>query len=250
MLRRALIETAVVLAFVVSVLVDALYSGGLDEIGERALRNRDIRRFAELPDYLDRGSGMISIVQQPVNAVLWGLLLLVVLAALLHLALRGRARFAGPVPTLTLIGLLAASIWPWVIDDAAAAGLLIAALAPIGVVAGMIAEERRAGLGFHDLPMAAIAGWLIIGGFAALAMLLHLQFGLNVELAQLVGLLGASLAIVWVQLRLGDNISCALVAIWAFIGIAAASFDGSMTIATACVLGISAMAVVLVRVTT
>ena len=52
------------------------------------------------------------------------------------------------------------------------------------------------------------------------------------------------------QLSLGRNVAYAIAIIWAMLGIAAASMSLSMTVSTACVLGIATMAVVVVRVTT
>ena len=74
--------------------------------------------------------------------------------------------------------------------------------------------------------------------------------GLGLERAILLGLLAAALASVWVQLRIDRFPSFSLAVIWGMIGLAAETAGFSITIATACVLGISALAVVLVRVTT
>ena len=60
----------------------------------------------------------------------------------------------------------------------------------------------------------------------------------------------AALLSVWIQLRIDRFPSFALAVIWAMIGLAGETAGTSITIATACVLGISALAVVLVRVTT
>ena len=62
------------------------------------------------------------------------------------------------------------------------------------------------------------------------------------------------LALAWKRVRTGDlgvgTIVIGLAVIWAMIGLAGGTVGYSITIATACVLGISALAVVLVRVTT
>ena len=60
----------------------------------------------------------------------------------------------------------------------------------------------------------------------------------------------AALLGAWGQLAMNRPVSFALALIWAMIGFAAATAGASIVIATACVLGISALAVVLVRVTT
>lgn len=84
---------------------------------------------------------------------------------------------------------------------------------------------------------------------SALGLVLF-DLGMGLERAILLGLLVAALAAAWVQLRLPRLVMFSAAAIWAMIGIAAATAGTSITIATACVLGISAVAVVVVRTTT
>ncbi len=172
------------------------------------------------------------------------------IAAGVYLALRWRDRFAEPLPTALMLGLWAAAIWPWIVSASPGAGLAIAGLAPLGVITGMLQDRDRGLTDRGAMPMAVIAGWLLIGGTGALSALLHLKLHVQVELAVLSGLLAAALIGGRVQLSLGNNVGFAGAIIWAMLGIAAASLDASMTVATACVLGIAALVVVLVRVTT
>lgn len=248
--NRALAEIVSVLAFVASILAVALRPQALGDVWTEFGSVKQPVGFAALAARTERGTDMISVIQQPVNLVLWTLLWVVALAALVHLALRWRERFSRPVQVSVSSGLIAAALWPWLPPGWAVLACGLAALAPVLVMAGLVAEDRRRGLGLAAMPMAAVAGWLILGGCSALAVLAHATLGVDPNLALLAALLVATLAIVGAQLLLGERIACALVGIWALIGIAAASFDGSMTIATACVLGIAAMAVAVVRVTT
>ena len=61
---------------------------------------------------------------------------------------------------------------------------------------------------------------------------------------------GPGSSAVWLQLKIDRFPTFSLAVIWGMIGLAGETVGYSITIATACVLGISALAVVLVRVTT
>lgn len=193
---------------------------------------------------------LIGIIQNPVNWALWSLFVAVLASTALYLVLRWRARFAAPVPLLTMLGLIASAIWPWVATTSPFAALTIASLAPVGVVGGILQSSSSGHAEPGDWPLGLIAGWLTMGGIGAASGLAQLELNLQPELAALAGLLAASLIGARVQLSLGSNVSYAAAIIWAMLGIAAASLAVSMTVATACVLGIATMAVVLVRVTT
>ncbi|WP_299361891.1 hypothetical protein [uncultured Paracoccus sp.] len=193
---------------------------------------------------------LIGIIQNPVNWALTSLLVAVIASSVLYLALRWRSNFSPPMPLLTMLGLIASGIWPWVAPTSPAAALVIATLAPVGVVAGILQRRRSQHREPGDWPLGLIAGWLTMGGIGAASGLAQMELSLRPELAALAGLLAASLIGARVQLELGSNVTYAAAIIWAMLGIAAASLAVSMTVATACVLGIATMAVVLVRVTT
>lgn len=253
-LVRAASETVVVLSFVVSIFAQAKFStpAATDEVLEGLSYNDTFygNGSTQLAD------DVVSVIQQPVNGALWALVVIVGLAALGMLYLRSRERFAAPIRLSLTLGLVAATLWPIVVETSAVSGLLLAAVAPIGVLSNVfndLKQRERADnplLYWEDMLVCIIAAWLVVGGFSAIGLLLSLKFGIPVQTAQLIGLLLSCASAVWIQLALGTRISFALTMIWAMIGIAAASLDGSMTIATACVLGIAAMAVVCVRVTT
>lgn len=249
---RALLECLVVLTFVVSILAEARHaSADLTPLS---------MTLAELSPHGDRlmpvllGShahDVLSVLQQPINGALWALLVAVATAALAYLVLRVQERFETRPNASVMLGLAVAAAWPWIAHGSPVAGLVLAALAPMGVIGGMLnGADDPDDLSVSDLMLGFIGGWLVVGGFSALALLLHLKLGMDRQVAQLFCLLAGTAVAVRVQLGLGQIISFAFAVIWSLIGIAAASLDGSMTVAMACVLGIASMAVVMVRVTT
>ena len=195
------------------------------------------------------GPNLLGVIAQPSNPVLWALLIAVMLAALLHLASRLRNHRAAPLPVSHTLGLIVASAWPWVLNPAPMAGLAMALISCALLVHGITRSPTPDRPAAH-MAAAFIAGWLVIAGTSALGMVLYRQAGLGLERSVLLGLLLAALVGAWVQLRIESYATFSLAIIWAMIGFAAASAGGSITIATACVLGISALAVVIVRVTT
>ena len=206
------------------------------------------------------GLSLLGIVAQPTSAILWLLLAAVLLATVLHLVARARARFAPPLPLAISAGLALAALWPWVIGPAPLVGLALAAAACTALALGIAqlpeppvgaevqsGSESLGGAGAH--PLAFVAGWVVMSAANALGLVLF-GMGMGLERSILLGLLVAALAAVWVQLRLQPLVTFSVAAIWAMIGIAAVTAGTSITIATACVLGISALAVVVVRMTT
>lgn len=216
---------------------------------------------------LDSGPGqpsLLGIVAQPTTAILWGLLVAMLLAVGLYVAARLQARHAPPQPPAIALGLVMAALWPWVTGPAPLPGLVLAAAACAMLVLGIAqqcnlvpdrpeptapgSEIARAPGAY---PLAFVAGWLVMAATTSLGLVLFdLGLGLGLERAILLGLLVAALAAVWVQLRLPRLVTFSMAAIWAMIGIAAETAGTSINIATACVLGISALAVVVVRTTT
>lgn len=206
------------------------------------------------------GLSLLGVVAQPTSAILWLLLAAVLLATVLHLVARARARFAPPLPLAISAGLALAALWPWVIGPAPLVGLALAAAACTALALGIAqlpeppagaevqsGSDSLGGAGAH--PLAFVAGWVVMAAANALGLVLF-GMGMGLERSILLGLLVAALAAVWVQLRLQPLVTFSVAAIWAMIGIAAVTAGTSITIATACVLGISALAVVVVSMTT
>jgi len=194
------------------------------------------------------GINLLGVLAQPNNVILWALLIAAIVAAILHVVGRLQDRFGPPLPTAINLGLICATASPWVINTVPVAGLALGVLACAAMVHGILIHGKPArGVGLH--PIAFLTGWLVMSASASLSLLIY-HMGLGLERAVLLGLLVAALAAVRVQLTIERFPSFSLAAIWAMIGFAAETAGYSITIATACVLGISALAVVLVRVTT
>lgn len=191
---------------------------------------------------------LLGVMAQPTNVILWGLLVAAVAAAILHVLGRLQERFGPPLPRAINLGLLCATASPWVVNVIPILGILLAGLACVLVAYGIDTHpvpERGVGL----FPIAFLAGWLLMTACSSLSLLIY-YMGVGLERSILLGLLVAALAAVWLQLKIDRFPSFSLAVIWAMIGLASGTVGYSITIATACVLGISALAVVLVRVTT
>lgn len=246
---RAALECGVVAMFAASCLMVALRPD--------AVRNATVAPHSTLLEDLAywgtqtplrAEDDLVGIVQNPPNIALQSLLAAVLAACVVYTALRARVRFARPVPGATLLGLTAGAIWPWFGTTRPEAGLAVAALAPVAIVGGMLYERRPPGT--MNWALGLIAGWLTVSGIGAAAALVFMRLDVESELVTLAALLALSLIGAQVQLSLGRNVAYAIAIIWAMLGIAAASMSLSMTVSTACVLGIATMAVVVVRVTT
>lgn len=191
---------------------------------------------------------LLGVMSQPSNMILWTLLIAAVVAAILHVVGRLQERFDPPLPRAINLGLVCATASPWVMNEIPILGILLTGLACLLVVRGIDsypATPRGIGL----FPIAFLAGWLLMAACASVGLLFY-YMGLGLERSILLGLLIAALAAVRLQLRIDRFPSFSLAVIWAMIGLAGETVGLSITIATACVLGISALAVVVVRVTT
>ncbi|MBB1492870.1 hypothetical protein H5395_15345 [Paracoccus sp. MC1854] len=196
----------------------------------------------------DASMNLLGIMSQPANVILWGLMIAAVAAAFLHVLGRLQERFGPPLPRAINLGLLCAATWPWIVNLLPLAGILLAGLACILVVRG-IDNHPAPARGMGLFPIAFLAGWLLMTTCSSLSLLIH-YMGIGLERSILLGLLVAALSAVWLQLKIDSFPTFSLAVIWAMIGLASGTVGYSITIATACVLGISALAVVLVRVTT
>ncbi|WP_134724462.1 hypothetical protein [Paracoccus luteus] len=193
----------------------------------------------------------MGIVAQPVNGVLWSLMWLAVGCAFLHVVVRLSRRFCAPPRVMVSVGLLAGAVAPWIVPHSQVLGLAIGVLGVLALVQGLF--DDTAAHGDEDwglMPLGIVTAWAMLSLMWAAGMAMQHRWGVDPQRAALLVLLAASLAGARIQLSLGRNIAFSLTLIWAMIGIAAAALGGSMTVATACVLGIASMAVVIVRVTT
>lgn len=246
---RCLLEAIAAAFFAVSTLIftartAADSTAGLAEAGAPGGQFASVVRMSEDPDRLPR---LLDLLSHPIDPIIGTLLLATITAALFRsLSLISR-NDCPPVSIAACLGLVLAGIWPWLDARVPAISPLVAILAAAGTVAGVVlsgsGRNWRA-----PFTAAFIAGWLLIVG--ALAGASYLQPLIGAERAMLAALLATALIGTRVQLQIGGTIGFSLALIWAMIGISAATVSISITIATACVLGISALAVALVRVTT
>lgn len=149
-----------------------------------------------------------------------------------------------------ILGLLAGAAWPWLVSPSPLAALVLAAAMLAGLVGAAL---RGTGSGRHRRrggAMGFAAGWATLAVFALVATLMQRMLGASLTLAAVIALTMAALAAVSVQLRLGSAIGYGVAVIWGMIAIAAGSVGVDSAIATMAVLGIAAVAVALVRVTT
>lgn len=245
---RILMDSFAAGAFAISAVLTALRTTTLspDLHTEQAFMSRDLADMSN-------AHNLLGVVAQPTNPVLWALLAAVLVATGLYLAARAGRAARGSVPHgLQTLGLICAAAWPWILNPSPLAGLVLAAVSCLLLAAGIMRRDPGAPRGgwLEDLAMPFVAGWLLMAATSSLGMYVHEYLGVGLERATLIGLLPAALLGAWGQLRMDGAITFSLAIIWAMIGFAAATAGSSITIATACVMGISALAVVLVRVTT
>ena len=258
--QQTIIEIAAAAVFAVSALVTALRT----QIGWAPLASNPLsfdRSFAG-GMALRSGSGQVSllgIVAQPTSLILWALLAAMLAAVALYARARSRLPGAAPQPPAITLGLVLAALWPWVIGPAPLSGLVLGIGACVALAVGL---ARLGGAATTDnatgdvpppapgaLALAFVLGWLVMAAANALGMVVF-DLGVGLERAILLGLLVSALAGAWLQLRLPRLVTFSAAVIWAMIGIAAVAAGSSITIATACVLGMSALAVILVRTAT
>lgn len=248
---RCLIEAFATAFFALSTLVFAVrgFAAGVGWPETRGAVPSQFSSVVKMANETIRLPRLLDIVSPPVDPII-GLLLLAVVAAGLFRAfslVRHQNGACVPMALAASVGLVLAGIWPWLDGGLPALGPPVAILASAGTIWGVMLA--RFGTEWRT-PFAAafIAGWLLIVG--ALAAGSYLQPMLGTERAMLAALLATALIGTRVQLQIGGTIGFSLALVWAMIGISAATLGSSITIATACVLGISALAVALVRVTT
>lgn len=207
---------------------------------------------------------VMGMVSHPSNAVMAAMLAVVAAAALWHFLWRLTDRASAPAPWPLIAGLGLAALYHLVEHGNPLAGFATSAGAAALMVWGITstrpeqahppratpAEDRRRFARGRLWTGGFIAGWLLMVACTTMAEATHLSLGLLPERAMLLGLLVAALIATRTQLFIGGIISFSLAVIWVMIGVAAGTVSASITVATACVLGISALAVVIVRVTT
>lgn len=185
----------------------------------------------------------------PGNPVMWALLTTVWLMVLMDAVGQlidpsddepiraGRPR----VWPMTMLAVALAALLPQLLNAPgwlAAATLVSAACATIGA--------QRA-VGRHRPAIGFFAGWATAMASAAVATLASARFGLPVQAVSALAILPAAAVGMAAQVWIGSSISYSTALIWAFCGLAITTMGSDPLIALAAILGISAMATVLVR---
>lgn len=186
----------------------------------------------------------------PVNPLMWGLLLVVWGMLLLDgfgqvidpSETSAARQVHGAIWPLFTMSILFAAVWPWLFDNTPELMLLGTAL----TAAFAIAAARRSA-GRNRPAISFFAGWATAVFSAALAGFGSARFGLPVQaLSALAILPGAAIGMA-AQMWIGPSIGYCSAMIWAFCAFAITTMGSDPVVALAAVLGISAMATVLVR---
>ncbi len=142
---------------------------------------------------------------------------------------------------MLLGALVLASVWPLLIDNSGV--LTLASVA--GAVAATVGARRAAGR--HRPAIGFLAGWATALASAALAELTAVQFGLSAQIVSAVAILPAAALGMAAQMWIGPSVGYSVALIWAFCGLAISTMGSDPMIALAAIIGISAMATVLIR---
>lgn len=142
---------------------------------------------------------------------------------------------------MLLGALVLASVWPLLIDNSGV--LTLASVA--GAVAATVGARRAAGR--HRPAIGFLAGWATALASAALAELTAVQFGLSAQVVSAVAILPAAALGMAAQMWIGPSVGYSVALIWAFCGLAISTMGSDPMIALAAIIGISAMATVLIR---
>lgn len=142
---------------------------------------------------------------------------------------------------MLLGALVLASVWPLLIDNPGVLTLTSVA----GAVAATVGARRAAGR--HRPAIGFLAGWATALASAALAELTAVQFGLSAQVVSAVAILPAAAFGMAAQMWIGPSVGYSVALIWAFCGLAISTMGSDPMIALAAIIGISAMATVLIR---
>lgn len=190
-----------------------------------------------------------SFYLDPDNPLMWALLIAIWAMVLLDAvgqwidptdskALRdGRPR----VWPLIVVAVGGAALWPGLSGHPAVLTVIA------GTGAGLMIVGARRAAGRHRPAIGFFAGWATAVASAALAQLASTQLGLPGHVIPVIAILPAAAVGMAAQLWIGPSIGYSAALIWAFCGLAISTMGTDPMIALAAILGISAMASVLVR---
>lgn len=186
----------------------------------------------------------------PVNILMWGLLIVVWGMLLLDGVgqvidpsdVNGARKVHGPIWPLTTAAMGVAAAWPWYFGHTPELMLI-----GTGATTVMATAAARRSAGRNRPAISFFAGWAAAVFSAALAGFASARFGLPVQaLSALAILPGAAIGMA-AQMWIGPSIGYCSAMIWAFCAFAITTMGSDPVVALAAVLGISAMATVLVR---
>lgn len=210
-----------------------------------------------MPGAAIEGVSLPQVFLHPDNLVMWALLLAIWAAVMLdalgewlEVEQTTGPRPRQPIPLSAgpgvrwplAAGLALTAAWPWLIDDVP---VLAAAAAVAGAVALYLASVNGAGL--RRPTIGFLAGWSLCLAAVVLASLIGVWLDMSLAQAAILAILPAAGFGIAAQLRLGRRIGFSVAVIWAFCGLALTTMGVSPMTAIAAILGIAAMATVLIR---
>ncbi|MFI0396894.1 hypothetical protein [Paracoccus jiaweipingae] len=145
-----------------------------------------------------------------------------------------------------VVALLAGAGWPWLVQPAPMAALMLALVMMLAALIAVIRGQRdgrrvarRSGIGLFG-------GWASLSTLLLFAAFLADRFGLPLQVTQAFAIGIIIVIAMAVQLRIHGTVSFSVAVIWGLIGIAAVTMPVSPSMATLAVAGIAAIALVLV----
>lgn len=221
--------------------------------GSPVLMGLPVRDLGMLP--LDRlpatpasGYPLPHLFLHPENPVMWALIAILWLALLLDAAGQWLDPSDPEKPPQAAVwpllsgALVLAAAWPWLLQPTpwlAAIGAV--AMAALAFAAALRAQNQRRGA------VGLLAGWSLALGMAALSALVGGHLGMSMPQTAVLAILPAAGFGMAAQLRLGRSIGFSIALIWAFCGLVTTTMGVSPMTAIAAILGIAAMATVLIR---
>lgn len=145
------------------------------------------------------------------------------------------------------LALVLGAIWPWIIHEHQATGFVMALAMLSLALTSAIRGQRDGSMIRRMQSVGMFAGWATAVTYAAFATLLNNHLGIPAVASTVAAMLMCAAAGVLVQLRLGGTFSYSVAIIWSLVGLALATMSSDATIAMVAIIGISAMAIVLVR---
>ncbi|MFD1882259.1 hypothetical protein [Paracoccus pacificus] len=147
-----------------------------------------------------------------------------------------------------VVAMLLSALWPGVaMNGYDVLGTVLAMVAMTFALAAAIRGVRTDTEARHTISVGIFAGWTVVVGFAALASLMITRMGVDTNIAIMACVALATICVILSQILTGGVPSIIITVMLVLVVIAAATMQTDPTQATAAVLGVAAMGVVLVR---